>query len=288
MVRKAVIPAAGFGTRLLPASKALPKEMLPIVDIPAIQLVVEEAVASGLTDILLVISKGKRAIEEHFDRSWDLERELESKGRLAELEALRRVSSMADIHYVWQQELRGLGDAIAQARRHVGDEPFAVLLGDCVYDAPEPVTRQLLEVFERHHGPVVAVEEVEPAKVGRYGIVSGKPLGDDVYELDGLVEKPAPAEAPSNLAIAGRYVFTPAVFEHIARTKPGKNNEIQITDAMRSMLADGPLFAAKAHGKRHDIGNKLDFLKTNIVFGLKRPDIRADLLQFMKNLVKEL
>ena len=208
MIRKAVIPAAGFGTRLLPASKSQPKEMLPIVDTPAIQYVVEEAVASGITDILMIIGKGKRAIEEHFDRNFDLENELAAKGKEKELEDLRRISNLADIHFIWQKELNGLGDAISYARHHVGNEPFAVLLGDTLVQSGSPVTKQLMRTYERYQESVVALEEVAMDKVDRYGIIKGKSIDDNIFLVEDFVEKPAPEDAPSNLAIAGRRAGT--------------------------------------------------------------------------------
>lgn len=287
MVRKAVIPAAGFGTRFLPASKSQPKEMLPIVDTPTIQYVVEEAVASGITDILMIIGKGKRAIEEHFDRNWDLENELRQKGKKEELEAVRKISDLANIHFVWQKELNGLGDAISYARNHVGDEPFAVLLGDTLLEdrSSVPATKQLIDVFDRYQESVVILEEVPMDKVSRYGIISGDKIKDSLYLINDFIEKPQEKEAPSNLAIAGRYVFTAEIFDYIARTKPGKNNELQITDSMKMMVRDRAMYGVKLNGKRFDIGNKLDFLKTNIEFALKKAELRTPLLEFMKEMV---
>ena len=282
MIQKAVIPAAGFGTRFLPATKSQPKEMLPIVDTPAIQHVVQEAVASGITDILMIIGRGKRAIEEHFDRNLELEAELAAQGKTDELNRIRAVSDMANIHFIWQKELRGLGDAVLHARQHVGNEPFTVLLGDTLIESDSPVTRQLMEVYERYHESVVALEEVERSKVSRYGIISGKRITENQYLIDDFVEKPSIAEAPSNLAIAGRYVFTAEIFDHIARTKPGKNDEIQLTDAMRLMVRSHTMYGLRFAGRRHDIGNRLDFLKTNIIFGLKREDLREELGAFLK------
>lgn len=287
MIRKAVIPAAGYGTRFLPASKSQPKEMLPIVDTPTIQYVVEEAVASGITDILMVIGKGKRAIEEYFDRNFELEAELKAKGKLKELEAIRHVSDLADIHFVWQKELNGLGDAIAHARRHVGDEPFAVLLGDCVIESPRPAALQLMEVYDRYKAPVVILEEVPPSKVSRYGIISGSEVERNVIKAVDFVEKPKPEDAPSNLAISGRYVFTAEIFDYIDRTKAGKNGEIQITDAMRLMVKERPMYGLRFEGRRHDIGNKLDFIKTNVDFGLKNQETRGPLLEYLRELVAE-
>jgi len=287
MIRKAVIPAAGFGTRFLPATKSQPKEMLPVVDTPTIQYVVEEAVASGITDILMIIGKGKRAIEEHFDRSFELEAELSEKGKTEELKAIRRISEMANIHFVWQKELKGLGDAVLHARDHVGAEPFAILLGDTLIESDRPVTRQLMDIYERYHEPVVALEEVERSKVTRYGIIRGNKIADDLFLIDDFIEKPSVEEAPSNLAIAGRYVLTAEVFDYIERTSPGKNDEIQLTDAMRLMAASSAMYGLRFNGRRYDIGNRLDFLKTNLIFGLKREDLRDELRQFIREIDKE-
>jgi UTP--glucose-1-phosphate uridylyltransferase len=284
-VSKAVIPAAGFGTRFLPATKSQPKEMLPIVDTPVIQHVVQEAVASGIQDILMVIGRGKRAIEEHFDRSFELEHELEAKGKVKELEAIRRISSLANIHFVWQKEMNGLGDAVRCARAHVGNEPFAVLLGDTILDGRgRPVTRQLLDVFERYQESVVAVEEVDPRKVSRYGVIKGTRVTERLYLLEDVVEKPAPAEAPSNLVIASRYVLTPDILEELDGTPRGKNNEIQLTDAMRQLVRKRAMYALRFEGVRYDVGNTLDFIKTNLVFALKDKELAQPLRAFMKGL----
>lgn len=288
MIRKAIIPAAGFGTRFLPATKSQPKEMLPIVDTPTIQYVVEEAAAAGLRDILMIIGKGKRSIEEHFDRNFELEAELGGKGREAEQEAIRRISSLANIHFVWQKELNGLGDAIRYAKDHVGNEPFAVLLGDTIVDAQPGVTSQLMSVFERYRESVVALEEVPKSKVGRYGVIDGRRVTDTegLFMIRDFVEKPKPEEAPSNLAIAGRYVFTPEIFDHLDRIKPGKNGEIQLTDAMRRLVKERAMYGLRFKGKRYDIGNKLDFVKTNIIYALKRPDMAPELRAFLRDLLK--
>ncbi len=283
-VRKAVIPAAGFGTRVLPASKSQPKEMLPIVDTPAIQYVVEEAVAAGITDILMVIGKGKRAIEEHFDRNFELEAELAEKGKEAELRTIRRISELADVHFVWQRELKGLGDAVYCARHHVGDEPFAVLLGDTLVDSPEPVTRQLIRIFDRYQESVVALENVERAKVSRYGIMDGRELDGRVFLVRDFIEKPSVEETPSTLAIAGRYVLTPGIFSCIEQTVRGKNDEIQLTDALRLLVRDRAVYGLQFEGCRYDIGNKFDFIRTNVLYALKRPDMRDDLLAFLNEL----
>jgi UTP--glucose-1-phosphate uridylyltransferase len=289
-VRKAVIPAAGYGTRFLPATKSQPKEMLTVVDIPVIQYVVEEAVASGITDILMIVSRGKRAVEDHFDRCLELEDELEEKNKLAELEIVRRVSNLANIHFIRQKEMRGLGDAISLARHHIGNEPFAVLLGDTLLRTGNdtPVTKQLLDVYDRYHETVVALEEVPMERVSRYGVINGTPVTDDVMLIRDLVEKPKPEEAPSNLVIASRYILTPEVFSHLDNVKPGKNGEIQITDALRAQAAQRAMYGLKFCGKRFDAGNKIDFLKTNITYALEREDLRDPLAKFIIETAEQL
>jgi UTP--glucose-1-phosphate uridylyltransferase len=289
-VRKAVIPAAGYGTRFLPATKSQPKEMLTVVDIPVIQYVVEEAVASGITDILMIVSRGKRAVEDHFDRCLELEDELEEKNKLAELEIVRRVSNLANIHFIRQKEMRGLGDAISLARHHIGNEPFAVLLGDTLLRTGNdtPVTKQLLDVYDRYHETVVALEEVPMERVSRYGVINGTPVTDDVMLIRDLVEKPKPEEAPSNLVIASRYILTPEVFSHLDNVKPGKNGEIQITDALRAQAAQRAMYGLKFCGKRFDAGNKIDFLKTNITYALEREDLREPLAKFIIETAEQL
>jgi len=291
-VRKAVIPAAGFGTRFLPATKSQPKEMLPIIDTPVIQYVVEECVASGITDILMVIGKSKRAIEEHFYRNHELESELKEKGKTKALKHIEAISNLANIHFVWQKELRGLGDAVMYGRSFVGNEPFALLLGDTLLGTNDelgrPILKQLIEICERFQESVVALESVDPAKVERYGIGGGEEIENGVIKLDQLIEKPSPEEAPSNLAIAGRYVFRPEIFEYLARTEPGKNNEIQLTDAMARMMEERGMYGLRFDGKRYDIGNKLDFLKTNIEFALRRDDVGPGLRDYIKEIAAEL
>lgn len=282
MIRKAVIPAAGFGTRFLPASKSQPKEMLPIVDTPTIQYVVEEAAQAGVTDILMIIGKGKRAIEEHFDRNFELEAELQEKGKESLLRQIRRISDLANIHFVWQKELRGLGDAVSCARDHVGREPFLLLLGDTLIQSRTSLVRRLIDLYERYQETVVALETVEPAKAESYGIIAGRTIGENLYLIEDLVEKPKAAEAPSNLAIAARYAMSPDIFDYIARTPPGKNEEIQLTDAMRLMLQDRAMYGIVLEGQRFDIGNKLDFLKTNVVFGLNHPELGEEFRQFLR------
>lgn len=290
MIRKAVIPAAGFGTRFLPLTKAQPKEMLPIVDTPTIQMVVEEAVDCGITDILMIIGKSKRAIEEHFDRNFELEKELAEKQKTDVLEQVKHISSMANIHFVWQKELNGLGDAVLYARSHVGDEPFALLLGDTVLESyiDKPVLQQLIDVYGKYAGSVVALEEVPKEKVSRYGILDGTEMELGTYRVNDFIEKPTPEEAPSNLAFAGRYIFEPDIFDFLVQTGRGKNNEIQLTDAMRSMARSRPMFGRRFSGTRHDLGNKLDFIKTNIHYALKRDDLKAPLSDYLRALVAEL
>jgi len=284
MIRKAVIPAAGFGTRFLPATKAQPKEMLPVVDTPVIQYVVTEAVASGITDIIIVIGRGKRAIEEHFDRALELEAQLEKRGKTAQLQSIRDISEMADIHFVWQREMRGLGDAVYCARHHVADEPFAVLLGDTIIEAEGdiPVTRQLADIHDAHDAPVIALQAVPREQVSRYGIAKGTVPENGIMTLTDLIEKPTPEEAPSNLAVSARYILTPEIFGFIADTQRGKNNEIQLTDAIRSLLQTRPAYGLQFKGKRYDVGNKTDFVTTNIDFALRDPEMRDELAAYIR------
>jgi len=289
MIKKAVIPAAGYGTRFLPITKSQPKEMIPIVDTPVIQYVVEEAVASGITDILMIIGKGKRAIEEHFDRSPILEESLIEKKNFEMLEKIRKISNLANIHFVWQKEMNGLGDAVKLAKYHVNNEPFAVLLGDTLVQSEgEPVTHQLIRVFERYRGSVVALEKVEPEMVHRYGVIDGKPLEGNVLVARDWIEKPSASEAPSNLAVASRYIFTPEIFTYLDKTPPGKNNEIQLTDAMRMLVKKQAMYGLIFNGKRYDIGNKLGFLKTNIIYGLNDEEIGDELRAWLKSFTENL
>ncbi|MDA7502990.1 UTP--glucose-1-phosphate uridylyltransferase GalU [bacterium] len=290
MIRKAVIPAAGFGTRFLPLTKAQPKEMLPIVDTPTIQFVVEEAVASGINDILMVIGKSKRAIEEHFDRNYELEEELRVKGKDDLLNQVQKISNMADIHFVWQKELNGLGDAVRHARKYVGNEPFALLLGDTVLESYSeiPVTRQLMDIYDQYEGSVVALERVIRTKVSHYGIIDGTEFAPDIYKVNDMVEKPTIAEAPSDFAVAGRYIFEPDIFDYLVEQEPGVNNEVQLTDAMRAMIGSRPMLGYKFDGKRHDLGDKLEFIKTNLHFALQSPELREDLVAFMKSSISKI
>jgi UTP--glucose-1-phosphate uridylyltransferase len=276
-VRKSVIPAAGFGTRMLPAAKAVPKEMLPVLDRPTIQYVVEEAADAGATDVLLITSREKKAIEDHFDRNPELEARLKAGGKEALLASVDAVMARTNIHSVRQSEQRGLGHAVLQARHHVGDEPFLCLLGDTIFSGGQPPAAQLIEAARRLKTSVIGLEEVAPEKVDRYGIVGGEEVEPGIFRLKALVEKPSPDQAPSRLAIAARYVLTPAIFQCLEQTPPGRGGEIQLTDALRLLLAREPIHGALLSARRHDIGNPLDWLKTNLLFAARDPQMRAAL-----------
>jgi len=283
-VRKAVFPAAGLGTRFLPATKAQPKEMLPLVDKPIIQYGVEEAVASGANNIILVTGRGKNAIEDHFDVSIELESFLESRGKKDQLAEIRKISSMMNLAYVRQGEPLGLGHAVLVTRDLVGDEPFAVILADDVIDAQPPATAQLIKVFERLGGPVLAVERVPRDQISSYGVIAFEPdasLGEGVYRVRDLVEKPPREEAPSDLAIIGRYVLTPDLFPCLAATKSDRTGEIQLTNGLRELLKTRPIYACEVKGVRHDTGNKLGFLKAVVYFALRRPDLAENFSQYL-------
>jgi UTP--glucose-1-phosphate uridylyltransferase len=290
-VTKAVVPAAGLGTRFLPATKATPKEMLPIVDKPAIQYVVEEAVKAGLDDVLLVTGRGKRPIEDHFDRAYELEEALRAKDNRERLAAVRESSELATVHYVRQGEPKGLGHAVYCARQHVGEEPFAVLLGDDLIDARDPLLQRMLEVRDQFGGSVVALMEVEPEQVSLYGCAAIEPTGeDDVVKVTNLVEKPVPGEAPSRWIIIGRYVCDPAVFDVLEKTQPGRGGEIQLTDALmtlaqRDTSQGGPVHGVLFRGRRYDTGNKLDYLRTVVQFAADRPDLAAEFLPWLREFV---
>ncbi|NQT26766.1 UTP--glucose-1-phosphate uridylyltransferase GalU [candidate division KSB1 bacterium] len=284
MVKKAVIPAAGLGTRFLPATKVQPKEMLPIIDTPTIQYVIQEAVDAGIEDILVITGKGKRAIEDHFDRNFELESHLEGNGNQAWNDEIRRLSDMANIHFIRQKEMNGLGDAINHARFHTGDEPFVVLLGDTVMRSAIPVTQQLIDIYEQYQCSILGVETVPKEKVSRYGILGGNQISDHIMEVTDLIEKPTPKEAPSNFAIAARYILTPEIYKALEETPRGKNNEIQITDALKILMQREKIMAYKFEGKRYDIGNKLDYLKTTIEFALEREEFAKPLMAFMKEI----
>lgn len=281
---KAVIPAGGLGTRFLPVTKAQPKEMLPVVDKPAIQYVVEEAEESGINDILIITGRGKRAIEDHFDKSVELEMFLTENGSQRHLIEIQKICELADIHYIRQKEAKGLGHAIYCARKHVGEEPFVVLLGDTITLDNVPCTKRLMGIFERVQAPVIAVERVQPDKVENYGIIKATQSADGLYLVENLVEKPSKEEAPSNLAIFGRYILTPEIFDCLANTVPGRNNEIQLTDALRTLLKKQPIYAYEIKGRRYDIGNKLDWIKATIELALEREDIGDDLYKYLEQL----
>jgi UTP--glucose-1-phosphate uridylyltransferase len=287
---KAVIPAAGLGTRFLPATKSQPKEMLPVVDKPAIQYVVEEAAASGIDDILIITGRGKRAIEDHFDRALELEQYLARRGSKKQLEALDAISELADrtqIHYIRQKDQKGLGDAVLCARKHVGSEPFAVLLGDDIIDGPRPCILQLLDVFRKERCSVIALEKVPRRRIGSYGVVEARRTGrGGLHEISGLVEKPEPSKAPSDLAIMGRYVLTPAIFECLERTGPGKGGEVQLTDALQLLLGRERILGLEFIGQRYDIGDKLDWLKATVELALKRKDLGPQLEEHIATLLK--
>jgi len=284
-VMKAIIPAAGLGTRFLPATKAQPKEMLPVYDKPTIQYVVEEAVESGIDDILIITGRSKRAIEDHFDKSVELELALSNKNKDRALKEIKDISDLAHLHFVRQKEQKGLGDAVLCAKNFVGDEPFAVLLGDTITMAEVPCTRQLMNVYDQYKASVIAVEKVRPEKISSYGIIKSKPI-DSVYEIEDLVEKPSPEEAPSDLGIIGRYVLTPEIFDVIKEVKPGVGGEIQLTDALKALREKQPLYAYVFDGQRFDIGTKFDWLKSSIEIALKNPEIKDDLEGYLIELLK--
>ena len=288
MIRKAVIPAAGLGTRFLPATKAQPKEMLPIIDTPVIQYAVQECVDAGIEDILIISGKGKRSIEDHFDRNPELEARIQEQEDEAIYHQLRHIEDMANIHFIRQKELNGLGDAIYHARFHCASEAFAVLLGDTVINSVIPVTQQLIDAYDQYHHCVIAVERVPLDKVSRYGVVGGKQLNDRILQLTELVEKPERDKAPSDLAIAGRYILTPQIFRAIERTMRGKSNEIQLTDALRLLLKQENIIASIIEGKRYDLGNKLDFLKTAVEFALRRCEFAVQFEAFLRKTIKDI
>ena len=283
-VRKAVFPAAGLGTRFLPATKASPKEMLPLVDKPLIQYSVEEAVASGCESLLIITGREKSSIENHFDISFELEQTLKEKGKDKMFEQVRAISDIARISYTRQKQALGLGHAIYQAKDFVGDEPFAALLADDVVDAEKPALKQMIEVFEKYQAPVIATMQVAGEAISRFGVIDAVEVEPGVFKIKDMVEKPAFAEAPSDLAIIGRYIFTPDIFDAIERTTPGAGGEIQITDAMRLLLKDRPFYAVKLEGVRHDAGDKLGFLIATVEYALKREDLGAEFREYLKGL----
>jgi len=281
-VRKAVFPVAGLGTRFLPATKSTPKEMLPLIDKPLVQYVVEEAVSSGIEQILFVTGRGKRAIEDHFDIAFELESLLYDKGKDLELHQVREIAEMANIFFVRQKEALGLGHAILCAKEFVGDEPFAVLLGDDIIDSPQPCLSQLLAVYEAYRSSVLALEQVPMENISSYGCVRADHLAERVYELLDLVEKPLPKEAPSDLAIIGRYILTPGIFPILERQEPGKGGEIQLTDALKTLLKQESIYGCRFEGVHHDCGDKLGFLKATVDMALKREEFNGEFLAYLK------
>lgn len=283
-VRKAVIPAAGLGTRFLPATKAQPKEMLPIVDKPTIQYIIEEAVASGIEEILIITGRNKRAIEDHFDKSIELEMDLKSKKKDELLDIVEDISNMANIYYIRQKEPRGLGHAIHCAKTFVGSEPFAVMLGDDVVDAEVPCLKQMIDVFDEYKTTILGVQEVNRNDVNKYGIVANAPVKDRVYKVKDLVEKPRVEEAPSNVAILGRYIITSPIFDILENTKPGAGGEIQLTDALKELLSSEDMYAYNFMGRRYDVGDKLGFLQATVEFALKREDLKTEFAKYLNGL----
>jgi UTP--glucose-1-phosphate uridylyltransferase len=285
-VRKAVIPAAGLGTRFLPATKAQPKEMLPIVDKPTLQLVIEEAVKSGIEEILIITGRNKSSIENHFDKNVELELELERKGNDELLKVVRDITDLVDIHYIRQKEAKGLGHAIYCARTFVGNEPFAVMLGDdIVYTEDTPCLKQMMDIYDQYQTSVLGVQTVKDEDVSKYGIVDGERVSDRVYTVKGLVEKPAVEEAPSNVAILGRYIINPGIFDILAETKPGKGGEIQLTDALKELALKEDMYAYDFIGKRYDVGNKQGFLEATVETALRRSDLREEFLEYLVKVV---
>lgn len=286
-VKKAIIPAAGLGTRFLPATKAMPKEMLPIVDKPTIQYIVEEAVESGIEDIIIVTGKGKRAIEDHFDHSFELENNLFEKGKLELLKEVQKSSKLVDIHYIRQKEPKGLGHAIWCARKFIGNEPFAVLLGDDIVRAEKPCLQQMIEQYERHNSSIIGVQQVDDDEVSRYGIVDGKLMGDRFYTVSSLVEKPKKEESPSNIAILGRYILSPKIFEILNNQQPGSGGEIQLTDAIAELNKYEAVYAYDFEGIRYDVGEKMGFIKTTIEFAMQHPDLKEEILKYLESLLEQ-
>jgi UTP--glucose-1-phosphate uridylyltransferase len=280
-VKKAIIPAAGLGTRFLPATKAQPKEMLPIVDKPTIQYIIEEAVASGIEEILIITGRNKRAIEDHFDKSVELEQELEAHNKDELLSMVRDISNMVNIHYIRQKEPKGLGHAISCAKTFVGNEPFAVMLGDDVVDSEIPCLKQLIDCFDEYKTTILGVQEVPQGDVSKYGIVKGMHIEDRVYKVKDLVEKPKTEEAPSNIAILGRYIITPQIFDVLENTTPGKGGEIQLTDALRTLIQNEAMYAYNFEGRRYDVGDKLGFLEATVEFALKREDLQKPFMEYL-------
>jgi len=283
-ITKAVFPAAGLGTRFLPATKAMPKEMLPLVDKPLIQYVVEEAVSSGIEEIVLVTGRGKRAIEDHFDVAFELEEELKAKGKHKILNEVQKIADLVTFCYIRQKKALGLGHAVLTAKRVVGNDPFAVLLGDDIIDAATPVLRQMMDVYRRYPGTILAIQKVPRSQTRNYGIIDARKIENDVYLVKHLVEKPAPEDAPSNLAIIGRYILTPEIFAALEHTKAGKGGEIQLTDGLRLLMEKQPIYAFEFEGTRYDAGDKLGFLKATVEFGLRNAEFGSEFRSYLQKL----
>ncbi|MDI9607561.1 MAG: UTP--glucose-1-phosphate uridylyltransferase GalU [Atribacterota bacterium] len=286
-VKKAVIPVAGLGTRLLPATKTQPKEMLPIVDKPAVQYVVEEAITSGIESILFVTGRGKRAIEDYFDYSVELEQELENRGKEELLDEIKKVGNLVPVYYVRQKSPRGLGDAVYQAREFVGEEPFALILADDIFVTPSPLLGEIMELYRQKPAIYLTVTPVPPQDVSSWGVIKGEKVGEALYRVEDLVEKPEKDKAPSSLAIVGRYVLTPSIFEAIERTPPGRGGEIQLTDAIRALLGREEVYALELRGKHFGVGDKVGYLKANIAFALEREDIGEEIKTFLREILQE-
>ena len=284
VITKAVFPAAGMGTRFLPATKASPKEMLPLVDKPLIQYVIEEAVASGIEEVVLVTGSNKRAIEDHFDVAFELEEDLKAKGKHKLLSEMQRIANLVTFCYIRQKKALGLGHAVLTSKRVVGDEPFAVLLGDDIIDSEVPALKQMMAVYERYPATILAIQKVPKSQTQQYGIIDAKKIEDGIYLVKDLVEKPSPDEAPSNLAIIGRYILTPEIFGALERTQPGKGGEIQLTDGLRLLMEKQPIYAYEFKGIRHDAGDKLGFLKATVEFGLKNAEFGMEFRNYLKRL----
>ena len=282
-VRKAIIPAAGLGTRFLPATKAQAKEMLPIVDKPTLQYIIEEAIESGIEEILIVTGRSKKSIEDHFDRSVELELELEQKGKTEMLEMVQDISNMVNIHYIRQKEPKGLGHAVHCAKSFIGNEPFAVLLGDDIVDAETPCLKQMIDVYDEYKTSILGVQEVAKENVDKYGILDVKYIEDRVYKVKDMVEKPSVEDAPSNIAILGRYIITPEIFNILENQEAGKGGEIQLTDALQTLATKEAIYAYNFEGRRYDVGDKLGFLEATVDFALKRPELRDDFMAFLES-----
>lgn len=285
-IKKAIIPAAGLGTRFLPATKAQPKEMLPIVDKPTIQYIVEEAVASGIEDIIIVTGRTKKAIEDHFDKSVELEMELEKKNNEELLKIARDVSQIANIYYIRQKEPRGLGHAVLTAKTFIGNEPFAVLLGDDVIASQEPALKQMMDMYDKYQGSILGVQTVDHSQVNKYGIVAGKQLEERIYTVEDMVEKPSIEEAPSNVAVLGRYIITPEIFPYLEKQEAGAGGEIQLTDALCKLAKEQPMYAYDFVGRRYDVGSKMGFLEATVEFALGREELRDEFMAYLKTIVK--